>query len=290
MVILLGLAVAATLGASDFYGGFAARRSSTGSVVVTSQSVSLVIALLVVIVMADPVAPTRDLLLGAGAGVATIVAVSSLYRGLAVGRMSVVASVSALGATFLPVAWGLTHGEDPGAIALLGAAVAMAAIVLVARPAAVDRETRAATADARPSRRLGAELAFSLVAAVGFGVATIFYSEVGADGGAWPALAARIISVPVAVIVVAIVMRAPLLVHREDRWFAIGAGVLEGVGNVLIVIVLQRGLTSVVAPLFAMYPAMTALLARIVAGERLGRTRLVGLGLTLAGIAALAAG
>lgn len=290
MVILLGLAVAAALGSSDFLGGFSARRSTIGSVVVTSQSVSLVIAAAAVAVISAPVAPTRDLVLGACSGVAVIIGVTALYRGLAIGRMSVVASLSALGTTIIPVAWGVTHGEDPGVIALMGAAVAMAAVVLVARPAAVDTEREAAASPARPARRIRAELTYSVVAAVGFGVATVLYSEVGSDAGTWPALVARSVSVPIALVAVGLFMRSSLLPHPEDRWFVVGAGALEGVANVLILIALRRGLTSVVAPLFAMYPAMTVLLARVVAGERLGRVRLFGLGLMLAGIAALAAG
>ncbi|HZJ27501.1 MAG TPA: DMT family transporter [Acidimicrobiia bacterium] len=290
MVVLLGLAVAGALGASDFLGGYSARRSTTGSVVVVSQSISLVVAVVAVVVIGDPLAPSRDLVLGACAGVAVLIGVASLYRGLAIGRMSVVASVSAVGTTIIPVAWGLTHGEDPGMVALLGAAVALAAVVLVARPTPDDAEREAADAGATSARRFRAELAYSLVAAAGFGVATTFYSEVGTDGGAWPALVARLVTVPVALVAVGLVMRGRLLPHRQDRWFAIGAGALEGVGNVLIVIALQRGLASVVAPVVAMYPAMTVLLARLVVGERLGRLRLLGLGLMLAGIAALAGG
>lgn len=290
MVIFLGLAVAVALGASDFLGGYAARRSTTGSVVVASQVISLVVALVIVVAIGDPMAPAPDLVLGGCAGVAVLVGVASLYRGLAIGRMSVVASVSAVGATIIPVAWGLTHGERPGGVALLGAAVAVGAVVLVARPADGDTDHNAADHRAGSPGRFRDELAYGVIAAMGFGLATTLFGNVDTDAGVWPAAAAFLVAVPIALVVVGLVMRGPLLPHREDRWFAIGAGALVGIANVLVVIALERGLTSIVAPLIASYPAVTVLLAFLVAGEHLGRVRLVGLGLTLAGIAALATG
>lgn len=290
MVILLGLAVAVALGAADFLGGFSARRSTTGSVVVTSQLISLTVAAVAVAASGDPLAPSSDLLLGGCAGGAMLMGVAALYRGLAIGRMSVVASVSAVGSSIIPVAWGLTHGERPGGVALVGAAVAVGAVVLVARPAAVDAERAPTEPGAIAPRSFRAEVGHGLVAAVGFGVATTLYSNVSNDAGTWPALMAVLVAVPISLLAVGLVMRGPLLPHREDRWFVIGTGALQGVGNVLILVALEHGLTSVVAPVIATYPAVTVLLARFVAGERLGRLRLLGLGLTLAGITALAAG
>ena len=76
MAILLGLFVAALIGTADFLGGFTSRRSSTGSVVFTSQTTSLVVSIVALVVVADPVAPTRDLLLGLGVGFAAITGIS----------------------------------------------------------------------------------------------------------------------------------------------------------------------------------------------------------------------
>ena len=53
----------------------------------------------------------RDLLFGAGAGLVGVAGLVLLYRGLAQGRASVVAPLSAVGACILQVTWGLGSGE-----------------------------------------------------------------------------------------------------------------------------------------------------------------------------------
>jgi drug/metabolite transporter (DMT)-like permease len=289
MAIFLGLLVAVLIGAADFLGGFTSRRSSTGSVVFTSQSASLVVSAVAVIVVGGSVAPAHDLLLGIGIGFATITGISALYRGLAGGRMSVVASISAVGGAVIPEAWGLAHGEQPGVLALVGAAVAVGAVVLVARPAAVDQR-------AGPTLRVPVELAYSVIAAVGFGIATTMFSEVGSGGGPWTVLTARLVTVPVAFVVVVLGARAhrtgprALLPHRGDLPFVVAGGCLEATANLVLVFAFRDNLTSVVAPVVAVYPAITVLLARVVLGEHLGRIRMLGLAVTLLGLVLIAAG
>jgi drug/metabolite transporter (DMT)-like permease len=283
MAIFLGLIVAVLFGTADFLGGFTSRRSSTGSVVFTSQSASLVVSVVAVVIVADPVAPTRDLVIGLGVGLAAIIGISALYRGLAGGRMSVVASVSAVGGAVIPAFWALANGEEPGVIALVGAVVAVGAVVLVARPASVDRTER-------PTLRFRVELAYSVTAAVGFGIATTLFSEVSDRGGAWSVLTARFVTVPIAFIVVALVLRGPLFPHRGDLPFVAGAGVFEALANLVLVFAFRDHLTSIVAPVVAVYPAVTVLLARIALGEHLGRVRTIGLALTLLGLVLISAG
>jgi uncharacterized membrane protein len=287
MAILLGLLVATLIGTADFLGGFTSRRSSTGSVVFTSQSMSLVVSIGAVIVFAVPLAPTRDLVVGLCVGAAAIIGIPALYRGLAGGRMSVVASVSAVGTGVIPAVWALAHGEQPGLLALVGAAVAVGAVVLVARPAPADGGMNRSQI---PALSLPAELAYSAVAGVAFGVATTLFAEVGDDGGAWPILTARFVTVPVAFVVVALVLRGSLLPLRRDLPFALGVGCMEALANLVLVYAFRDHLTSVVAPVVAVYPAVTVLLARTVLGEHLGRARTAGLAFTLLGLVLIAAG
>ena len=291
MGILLGLSVAVLIGTADFLGGFTSRRSSTGSVVFISQSTSLAVAIVAVIAFSVPLAPDRDLLLGVGIGMAAIIGIPALYRGMAGGRMSVVASISAVGTGVIPALWALAHGEQPGFVAVVGAVLAVGAVVLVARPAAPERTGRPSEATPEPTKlALPAELAYAVTAGVAFGVATTLFSEVGDGGGTWPILTARLVTVPVAFVAVALVLRGPLLPHRRDLPLAIGLGCLEALANLVLIYAFRDNLTSVVAPVAAVYPAMTVVLARFVVGEHLGRVRAAGLALTLFGLVLIATG
>jgi drug/metabolite transporter (DMT)-like permease len=182
----------------------------------------------------------------------------------------------------IPALWALAHGEQPAPLALVGAAVAVGAVVLVARPAPAD-------AAARPTLPLRIELTYAITAAVAFGIGTTLFSEVSAHGGPWTVLVARFVTVPVAFVAVAFVARGPLLPHRDDLPLVVATGCIEALANLVLVFAFRDHLTSVVAPVVAVYPAVTVLLARMVLHERLGRVRTVGLTATLVGLVLIAA-
>src|SRR5262245_9205786 len=102
-------------GTGDFFGGVAARRADLLFIMVVNQMAALATALLVAYLMSPLVLGQSDLAFAAIAGVSTAVGVPSLYKGLAIGPMSIVAPVTALVAILLPVAYGMAVlGEAPG--------------------------------------------------------------------------------------------------------------------------------------------------------------------------------
>ena len=99
MVIANFLAVLSSLayGAADFFGGLATKRGSTVfSAVVWSQAVGLVVVLLALPFFPAASPTAADLAWGAATGFFGGVGLAFLYRGLAVGMMSVVAPVTAV--------------------------------------------------------------------------------------------------------------------------------------------------------------------------------------------------
>jgi drug/metabolite transporter (DMT)-like permease len=278
MAVALGVLVALAYGSGDFLGGFASQRLRTTTVLLGSQSIGLGVALLLVFVLRDAAPGAHVFALSGIAGAVGVVAVALLYRGLAVGRMSVVAPVSAVGGGVLPVAWGLLSGERPSALALVGVALALIAIVIVGRGAEHDPV---------PSVSPLRELALGGGAGVGFGIVFILFSESASGSGLWPVLIARCTSVPLLVGVV-IVMRQPPRIARAQVAPVVGAGLFDVTANALIVVAVRRGLLSLVAPVASLYPATTVLLARLVLHERIGRQRAAGLVLGLVGLALIA--
>lgn len=288
MAILLGLAVAAAYGSADFLGGLTSRRSPVLAVMATAQVAGITTLAVVIALLPDPDPTGRDLLLGVGVGVVGCVAVGFLYRGLAVGRMSVVAPITAVGSAILPVAWGvIAGGERPSVPAALGVVLAVAAVVLVAGSS--DRGGEETVAGARPAVPARVELLLAAGAGAGFGTGFVLLSETGEDAGLWPVAVSRPTSLAILLILAATTRRSPV-VARPDRPLVALSGVLDIAANALFLAASRAGLLSVVAALAALYPAGTVLLARVVLDERLSRTQTVGLGVGATGVLLIATG
>lgn len=295
MAILLGLLVAIFYGSGDFFGGLAAKRTATVTVVIGSFGLSAVLLLAVTagwsLVGTPPTPTTADLWLGVGVGLVGPMAIGLLYRGLATGRMSVVAPITAVVAASVPVAWGLANGERPGAIALVGVAVALVAVVLIAGAPAHDDHPE--DAPVKPAAQVVPAAALS---GLGFGVVYVLLGETSSDAGLWPLLVSRPLSVLItSAFALALASREGYagrtsVIPRRGAWpLVAGAGVLDITANALFLAATNAGLLSIVAVLSSLYPASTVVLARIFLGERLHRVQVVGLVLALAGIVAMAA-
>lgn len=285
-----------TYGSGDFFGGLASKRARTMTVVIGSFGIS---ALLLVVVTAGwwlvtppPTPSATDLWLGVGTGLVGPLALGLLYRGLAIGRMSVVAPTTALVAAAVPLGWGLATGERPSTLALAGVAVALVAVVAISGAPAHEDHPPGELAPLR------AVVPMALCSGLGFGVVYVLLGSTGDDAGLWPLLVARPLSVAVTVaaaVVLWTTARAGSLrevtVAPRVAWPAIlAAGVLDIGANAIYLAATRAGLLSIVAVLSSLYPATTVVLARVVLGERLHRIQLAGLALAGAGIAAMAAG
>src|SRR5204863_522585 len=160
MAVALGVLVALAWGSADFLGGFTSQRVHTVTVLLVSQTFGLAAAILLVVALRDAAPDPHVFVESAIAGVVGVAALWLLFRGLALGRMSVVAPLSAVGGGVLPVAWGLLHGEHPTAPTLVGVALALIAVVVVGRGAEHDPV---------PSVPPSQEVALGIGAGIGFG-------------------------------------------------------------------------------------------------------------------------
>jgi len=128
MGLLLALGASLSWGVSDYLGGVKSRVVPLLTLIAVSQVTGLV--LLGGLALAFHAYPTgKTTLYAALAGSAGVIALAAFYRGMAIGRISIVAPISATGVV-IPVAVGLARGERPGAVALAGIAFALAGVVL----------------------------------------------------------------------------------------------------------------------------------------------------------------
>lgn len=274
---MLALACALVYGVADYCGGRATRSAASIAISLIGQVCSGVLALAAVVVLGTRFPPSHDLVWGAVSGAAGAVALAAFYSALSHGAMTVVAPITAVTSAVLPVAFGLIRGERPGGLAYLGMVLAVAAVALVsgaigARHVATRRST----------------IVFALVGGLGFAVIFIALGETSKGSGAWPLVAARVVSVT-ALVAVALLQRTPTAGVRGVWRLAALAGVLDMSANFLYLLAVQRGLLSIVVVVVALYPVSTVCLAFGLDGERVSRSQMIGLAMAVAALALVSA-
>jgi drug/metabolite transporter (DMT)-like permease len=272
--VLLGLLSSLSWGVADFWGGLASRRAWAVAVVALSQGAGLVLALTALAVIRPEVPSAAAFGLGVAAGISGALGLFAFYRGLAVGAMSLVAPIAALGA-LVPLAADLIAGDVPGPVAFAGMVVALAGASLAARAPG-------------PASRRG--LGLAVVAALGFGGFFVLLAHAADEGALWALTAARTGSVPLAFLVTLAAGASMRPLRGRTLAMVLGAGCLDATANLMFAVASQRALVSVVAVLGSLYPVVTIVLAHVVLGERTSRLQTAGVAGALAGVALIAAG
>jgi drug/metabolite transporter (DMT)-like permease len=274
--IALGLGSSLAWGTSDFLGGLMSRRISALTVLLVTQPVGLVLALTVALMAGGSPLSAHDAVIAVGAGAVAVAALGAFYRAMALGSVSVVSTIGALG-VLVPVLAGIAQGERPGAGPALGACAAIAGVVLVAREP--DPEWR------RASR---ASVGLAAVAGVGFGVFFLGLDKASGPQPAWTIVAARAGGVT-ALIIAGLIARPAMGIENDMAAPLVAIGTCDIAANSLFAVATNHGLLSLVSVAGSLYAAVTVLLARVVLGERLARPQQFGVLLALIGIVLIAA-
>jgi drug/metabolite transporter (DMT)-like permease len=273
--IALALGASVLWGVGDFLGGVTSRRLATLTVLAYSQVAGLLGIVFAALFLGEEFLSAVGFVAAVLAGLGGLVGLGALYRGMAVGAMSVVAPISSAAAV-VPVVVGLVVGESPGPLQLVGMAIVLTGVALASREPAVGE------------RRLAAGVPLALLAACGFGLYFVLIDPASDEGAAWAVLVARSAST-LAAGAVALVRRVGLPGAHDVPLIAI-VGVFDVSANVMLTIALTKGFVGLVAVLSSLYPVVTVLLARAILGERIARTQRVGVAVALGGVAAIAAG
>lgn len=268
MAVVLALLASLAYGLSDFVGGLASRRTSAWPVAFVGALAALGGAVALT-VMTGGSPTSTDLWWGALAGIGTGAGGAFLYRGLAAGRMGVVAPISAVGAALLPVCVGVATGERPDLLVWLGIVAAVPGIWLVSREPGASGEVAAGIVD-------------GVVAGLGFGLLFAAMGQVPEDAGFAPLALAQAVGV-VCVALTASVLRGRWVPWHPSQLWGAGAGLLATGAAALFLVATQSGLLTVASVLTSLYPAVTIALAALVLRERIHGTQ--GLGLVLCGVA-----
>lgn len=271
---LLALCSSLLWGTSDFVAGLKSKTLPPAAVVGWSQLVGF-LALMVVVVLGNPLAESGWQGWAVASGIAGAVALAAFYAALSTGTMSVVAPVASLGAA-VPVLLGVATGDSPSLIAWVGMGIAVLGTVLASGP-----EIQAGL-HVRP-------VALACVAAVGFGT-VLFCMDRGARVSLVSTLWGMRLTSLVVYASIAAVRRTTGGVGRRDWPTLVFVGLADLGANAFFVAASTQGLVSVAAVLGSLYPVVTILLARAFLAERLRAIQSVGVVLAMTGVVAIAAG
>lgn len=276
MVVVLGMLASVGWGAADFGGGLSSRSAPVLGVLGGSQLASLIIAIPILIAGTEPAMTPNDLAVSIGGGLLGALGLALLYRGLAIGRMGVVAPVAAVLTATLPVVYGFATEGVPSIFAIAGIGLAIASVVLVSRAPKAD-------GDERPSG-----LGYALAAGSTFGLFTIAASWLGDGLVISPVVVIRITSV-LAIAAFLVVRRGAWRVPRR-LWPALFAiGVIDMAATASYLGAISIGPLAIAAILASLYPVITTILATVVLRERVTAGHAIGI-LAAAGAVVLIAG
>ncbi|HZR51937.1 MAG TPA: DMT family transporter [Streptosporangiaceae bacterium] len=285
-MLILALAAAVLYGTADFLGGVAARRASPLSVIAVTMPAGAVVVLAVAAagatfahgVFGDAAAfgGWGGLAWAVAGGVAGAAGLVAFYAGFASAPMSVVAPVSALVSTVLPVGVAIAGGERPTVEIVVGAVACLVAIVLVSM-----EPGKRSDASSRKLRGLG----YGVLAGASFGLFFLFLKYAGHSGVLWPVTVQRVTGSVLALLALAVARVRPLRQGgRRLLLIALASGVVDATANVCYILATRAGEFGLAVVLTSLYPGATVLLARFVLRERMRAVQQVGLLLAAAGI------
>ena len=272
--IFYGLASAASWGAGDFSGGLATKRSSVYSVVMVSQLVGIIGLIILTLLFAESLSSTQDMIFGGLAGLAGGLGLLALYRGLAAGRMGIVAPVAAVVTAIVPIIIGFLLEGLAAPQQLIGFALALLAVWFISR------------AEGKITLRLP-DLTLPVLAGLAFGLFFVIIDRVSEGAILWPLIAARIASISM-ILGVIWLTRQPGRPSPSQLPIIAAAGLLDTGGNAFFALATQAGRLDIAAMLSSLYPASTILLARFILQERLSGRQWGGVAIALVAVVLIA--
>jgi drug/metabolite transporter (DMT)-like permease len=280
--VVLGLGVAALWGVGDLLAALAARRVGAFRTVAVAQIAELAICLTGWVVVRPPL-PDSAVVIGTllAAGVLTAAAYGSLYRGLMLGPVMLVAPIAAayaIGPTLLAVVVLDEHLSLDGAI---GAATAIAGVVVLS----AGRATAPGPDDSR-----GGGVPFAFVAMAGFAMSAFIIAALAQRAGWFATLLISRVGVAATLSVVAMGPARGALLGAAGRppprptSLAALAGVSNLLGTALYARGGELGVVAVVTAVSALFPLVPIFGGYALFHERVGAVQLFGIAMIIIGL------
>ncbi len=285
MGIVLGLLTALTWGGADFLARFATRRIGTLRAMFYMQGIGFVLLTIFLRWLGGWGHLTdgsgwRPWAWGLLAGGINACSTLALYRAFEIGKMSVVAPLSA-SYPALTLLLSRLSGEPLTGVRTAGIFCVLLGAIVVARG-----EKAPDAGDTEAMNRSGAGIGWAILAGIGFGflfwlLGTQIVPRVGATQTVWMI---RLTSAAVAAILILAGKQSMRLPRDNTRWLVFTMGFLDTGAFILSNRSMQMEHIAVVSVLGSLYGAVTVALAAIFLRERISRWQLAGIVTIFAGI------
>jgi drug/metabolite transporter (DMT)-like permease len=289
MGILLGLATALCWGSSDLCARFATRKIGTFRTMLYMQLCGFLLLTLVMPLLGGwaPFLGSAWLTVwawGIFAGCLNTVSTLSLYRSFEIGKLSVVAPVSA-SYPVLTLLLSVITGERLTAVRLAGMALTVAGVVLVARGETIPAQGDPLDGKTLPGMK-GRGVGWASLSALGFGVMfwLLGIRIVPVMGAAQSVWVIRMISVVATSLVILLARQSIAPPTKRDTPWILGTGLLDTSAYVFNNYGMKFEPISVVSVLSSLYGAVTVVLATLILKEPVSRVQWLGIVCIFAGI------
>jgi drug/metabolite transporter (DMT)-like permease len=288
MGIILGLLTALSWGSSDLLARFATRKIGTFRAMVYMQLTGLLMLSAALHWLGGWGSlisfEWRPWTWGILAGVLNTGATLALYRSFEMGKLSVVAPISASYPALTMLLEAMT-GERLTLLRWAGLLLILLGVMVVARGEEVPGDANVIDAVKQPGKKhLG--VGWALVAAVRFG---FLFWVLGARavpllGSAQAVWVVRLVCVILPVGAAQILRRPPSLPEAQAKWLILGMGLLDTGAYVLNNYGMRLEQVSVVTVLSSLYGAVTVGLAATILREKIARLQWLGIAAIFGGI------
>jgi len=282
MGILLGLVTALCWGSADLFARFATRRIGTFRTMLYMQICGFCLLTLVM----PRLGGWGHLFDGTGwqpwawgilAGVLNTSSTLALYRSFEIGKLSIVAPISACYPVLTMLLSALT-GERLTLLRLFGLVLTIVGVILVARGEQTPDEANLINENTQPAKKhLG--VGWALFSAFGFGI--MFWllglrvvPLLGSSPSVW---VIRLTSVAATALVMLVARQSRALPLRRDAPWILGVGLLDTSAYVFNNYGMMHEQTSVVSVLASLYGAVTVALAALFLREKVSGSQWLGI-------------
>jgi drug/metabolite transporter (DMT)-like permease len=289
MGILLGLLTALSWGTADFFARFATRRIGTFRTMLYMQFIGFLLLTLAMPAfggwgrLADG-SGWRPWAWGILAGTLNTSSTLALYRSFEIGKMSIVAPLSA-SYPVLTVVLSVMTGERLTLARFVGIALTVTGVIVVAHGEKTPEDAEAKDENTQPAeKRRG--LGWALLSAVGFGVMfwLLGIRVVPLLRGAPSVWVIRLTSFSLTALVILAARRSLAPPSRRDAPWILGIGALDTGAYLLNNFGIQSEQVSVMSVLASLYGAVTVALAALILREPVSRLQWLGIASIFAGI------